>query len=353
VCPSINSPDTWAVVAYFALLALGIAYSLLDHMANRNPEGHSPKYWRKHPEVKPPTPAVKAKPDQKHSVWPAALFIFGHLWSWWVVVPLGLFLLAVGVNAMYSNDYIVAAMLFLVAIVTLTAKSLSSKETREHENRAAISVLVVLLAAVLFCLSLVWNRHVHGTMGSRFSPVQTTQPAPSASPSDWLAKLPTPPTINDVFLNDFPTTMRLHDEGEFHWRDISTVTHIKRQLYLDFPANNKFVGFYIPTTDPSDLTRTFEICIDLVRKGLVQQALDELPKKTPITASLGQTMTIRDLTFSGRVVIYHDDFLSITQQADIIRAFSDKHYTVGFFGPNEFGKTLSSWHSLHDTKAAH
>jgi hypothetical protein len=172
------------------------------------------------------------------------------------------------------------------------------------------------------------------------------------SSTDWLSSLKTPPTMIDVFINDFPHTMRLHDEGEFHWKDISTVTHLKRQLYLDFPANSKFVGFYIPTTDPTDLSRTAEICLKLAQIDAVQQVLTELPKKTFIAASLGQTTTIQDLTFSGRVVIYHDDFLSTTQQADIIRAFSEQHYSVGFFGPNEFGKTLISWHHLHDAKAA-
>jgi uncharacterized membrane protein YedE/YeeE len=337
------------------LLCLGIIILLevrLPSMSNRNPSGHSPRYWRRHPEYKPQVAALPPKAKTQLPIWSAISFILGHLWSWWVIAPLVFLLLGAAVNAMYSNDYIAAAVLFFVAVVLLVAKSLTADETREHENRVAISMLVVVLGATLFGLSLVWNRHVHGKLEARFSPAKTTQPIPSASSTDWLARFTSPPTIGDVFLNDFPTTLRLHDEGEFHWKDINTVTHLKRQLYLDFPANSKFVGFYIPTTDPTDLTRTFEICINLVRRDLVQQALSELPKKTFIAAGLGQTTTIQDLTFSGRVVIYHDDLLSITQQADITRAFAEKHYAVGFFGPNDFGKTLSSWHHLHDTKAA-
>lgn len=188
--------------------------------------------------------------------------------------------------------------------------------------------------------------------GKTHRPVSNEKSTPPVSGgfTNWLATLNNPPTMSDVFFNDFPATMRLHDEGEFHWNGINTVTYIKRQLYLDFPGYSKFVGFYIPTTDPSDLSRTAEICMKLAQMDAVQQALTELPKKTFIAAGLGQTTTIGDLTFSGRVVIYHDDFLSITQQADIIRAFSEKHYAVGFFGPSDFGKTLSSWHHLHDAK---
>jgi hypothetical protein len=182
------------------------------------------------------------------------------------------------------------------------------------------------------------------------TPNATKEQTPRLSASaNWLAAIKTPPTISDVFQNDFPNTMKLTDEAVgIQWKDTGAVTHIKRQLYLDFPANSKFVGFYIPTSDPSDLSRTAEICLMLAKADAVQQALDELPKTTFIAANLGQTTTIQDLTFSGRVVIYHDDFLSITQQADIIRAFAEKHYALGFFGPNDFGKTLSEWHRLHD-----
>jgi len=168
---------------------------------------------------------------------------------------------------------------------------------------------------------------------------------------NWLAGIENPPSMSDVFQNDFSNTMKLTDDAiGIEWKDNGTTTRIKRQLYLDFPAYSKFVGFYIPTSDPLDPSRTFEACLRLVQSDAVQQALDEMPKRTPIVAGLGQTTTIGDLTFSGRVVIYHDDLLSITQQSDIIRAFAAKHYAVGFFGPNDFGKTLSSWHRLHDAK---
>jgi len=174
-------------------------------------------------------------------------------------------------------------------------------------------------------------------------------PAPAGTSANWLAISKTAPSMSDVFQNDFPNTMKLTDDGiGIQWKDTGAVTRIKRQLYLDFPANSKFVGFYIPTSDPSDLSRTAEICLTLAKADAVQQTLDEMPKKTFIAANLGQTTTIQDLTFSGRVVIYHDDFLSITQQADIIRAFAEKHYALGFFGPADFGKVLSEWHRLHD-----
>jgi len=169
----------------------------------------------------------------------------------------------------------------------------------------------------------------------------------------WLAGLRNQPSMSDVFQNDFPNTMKLTDGAmSVQWKDTGRTTYIKRQLYLDFPANSKFVGFYVPTSDPLDPSRTAEICLKLVQSDAVQRALDEMPRNTQILAGLAQPTTIQDLTFSGRVLIYHDDFLSVTQQADIIRAFGAKHYAVGFFGPNDFGKVLGSWDRLHGAKAA-
>ena len=120
-----------------------------------------------------------------------------------------------------------------------------------------------------------------------------------------------------------------------------------------FPAKNKFVGFYVPSCDPTDLTRTAEACLKLAQVDAVQQVLDEMPKEMFIAAQLGHPTTIRDLSFSGRVFIYHDDFMSITQQADIIRAFAVRHYDVQFMGPDYLGKAVIAWSLQHDSKQLH
>jgi hypothetical protein len=155
--------------------------------------------------------------------------------------------------------------------------------------------------------------------------------------------------MRDLFAQDFANTLRLSNEdSSIHWRDTGHITVIKTQLYLDFPAFNKFVGFYVPSTDPTDPSRTVEACLKLLQANAVQQALDDMPKKTPVLALLGQTVSIQDLAFSGRVLIYYEDLLSTTQQADLIRAFADKHYALGLMGPNDLAKAIIAWHHLHD-----
>jgi len=177
---------------------------------------------------------------------------------------------------------------------------------------------------------------------------------PSAVPWNQKEVGDTPPSLSDLFSRDFPTTMKLSDDSiGIQWKDNGSVLHLKRQLYLDFPANNKFVGFYVPSSDPSDLTRTSEVCLKLAQVDAVQQAIGDMSKKTFIAAGMAQTTTIEDLTFSGRVFIYHEELLSIPQQADIIRVFSAKHYKVEFMGPDYLGKRISAWHQQHDANSLH
>jgi hypothetical protein len=182
---------------------------------------------------------------------------------------------------------------------------------------------------------------------------KSSTPSPGNPEDQWLSRFKDhPPTLKDMFLGgDHINTMRLHDdEIAIQWKDNGIVTHVDRQLYLDFPANAKFAGFYIPSINPMDTSRTAEACMKLIQADAVQQVLNDMPKRTPVVALVGQTTTIQDLTFSGRVLIYHEDFLSITQKADITRAFDEKHYTVRFFGNDSLGSVTTLWRNLREGK---
>jgi hypothetical protein len=173
----------------------------------------------------------------------------------------------------------------------------------------------------------------------------STQQRPSTSTQ-------APPTLRDLFNKDFPNAMKAADEAiGIEWKD-GGVMHIKRQLYLDFPAKTKFVGFYVPSSDPLSPTKSLEACMRLAEA--VQQALEDIPKKVAISGGYRGEMTgIQDLTFSGRVVIYHEAFLSIPQKAAIINTYAAKHFDVQFRGPDYLGDQIIAWHHQHDTKQSH
>jgi len=92
----------------------------------------------------------------------------------------------------------------------------------------------------------------------------------------------------------------------------------------------------------------------LLEIDAVKQTFDHFSKQVAILGGQGDQMTsMQDLTFSGRVLIYHEEFISITQKADIIRAYATKSLDVTFMGNDYLGDQVIAWHHQHDAKAAH
>jgi len=138
-----------------------IIFCEFPSMSQRNPEGHSPKYWRKHPLRPRPASPEDIRPLEPSIPKPATLgVVWRGLWSWWAVGIASAFFLAAGVTAMYSNDYIAARVLFFIGIVLLCAKCLTAAETRKSERPLIVSIVIVLLGITLVASSLLWIRHV-------------------------------------------------------------------------------------------------------------------------------------------------------------------------------------------------
>jgi hypothetical protein len=176
------------------------------------------------------------------------------------------------------------------------------------------------------------------------------QPASAAQPMATTQD-DKPPTLLDLFKRDFSNTLRSSDNEDaisINWHD-GAVTKIKRQVYMDFPAKTKFAGFYIPSPTPrsADISseKAFTACLTLLENDSVQQAFDHVSESVAILAGRdGQMTSIKDLTFSGRVLIYHEEFLSIPQKADILRAYAIKNLDVQFVGSEYLGDQVIAWH---------
>lgn len=166
-----------------------------------------------------------------------------------------------------------------------------------------------------------------------------------------------PPTLLDLFKKDFPNMMKASDNEDaytMHSPDGSTLK-IKRQTYMDFDAKTKFVGFYIPVPTPpsADLSgqKTFAACMELLRIDAPKQTFDHFEKQVAVLGGYGDQMTtLHDLTFSGRVLIYYEEFLSIPQKADILKAYEANGLAVTFRGTDYLGTKAIAWHQQHDAK---
>jgi hypothetical protein len=168
-----------------------------------------------------------------------------------------------------------------------------------------------------------------------------------------------PPTLLDLFKKDFPNTFKGSDEAAIYikFKD-GAESKIRTQVYMDFPAKAKFIGFYIalaapPSADTSG-EKTFTACLQLLEHDAVKEAFDRVSQSVNILEGQdGQMTSIQDLTFSGRVLIYHEEFLSIPQKADIIRAYAVKNLAVQFMGSDYLATQITAWYQQHNAKSAH
>lgn len=165
-----------------------------------------------------------------------------------------------------------------------------------------------------------------------------------------------PPTLLDLFKSDFPNTMKVTDQDlpgyQLQAHD-GTKVDIRRQVYMDFPAKTKFIGFYVSRPVPSPLDfkaeETAAACFQILKNNSVQDSFDHFAKNVAVMAGQqGQMTAIQDLTFSGRVMIYHEEFLSIPQKASIMNAYRAKNMDVQFMGDEYLGAQVIAWHQKHD-----
>jgi hypothetical protein len=164
-------------------------------------------------------------------------------------------------------------------------------------------------------------------------PPGVPMPAPTKPPSSLL----------DVFNDDFPTLFKARNDLSIE----GTNTRLKEQVYLDFLGKADFVGFYIPaSSNPISDNNTPKVCVMLIDQ--VPTFLAKLSKETPMWAGYGsQGNTLDELTFTGRVLIYHEDLLSITQEADIINAYKLKNLDIQFRSEDYLMGRIAMWRQQH------
>jgi hypothetical protein len=266
-----------------------------------------------------------------------------------IVVPV-LIGIGVGVMSMTPPDFVVAKIAFCAASLVLALRvawwlgiELPDGTSRAH----AIIFAFIVFGAIgaLWFGSLVWVDGRHALSGTQPPAADARTKTAERQPTPVLDK---PPTLDDLFKSDFPNVIKATDTDRIgvQWKD-GSVLHVKTQVYIDFPARVQFAGFYVPSSPKS-----YEACIRLA--DAVREIIDDLPKRSEMMGGYrGEMNKLQDLIFSGRVLLYHEDFLSIKQKAAIIDAYAAKHCDVQFRGPDYLGDHVIAWHHQHAAKEAH
>jgi hypothetical protein len=148
-----------------------------------------------------------------------------------------------------------------------------------------------------------------------------------------------PPTLLDLFKKDFPGTASFSDKGfDLKDSDGQVGAHVDWRLLMDFVSKTEFIAFYIPPVRDE-----VPVCLALI--DTVQPIINEPPRHLDASGGFaGESTHLRDLTFSGRVFIYHEWPLSNKQKADIVEAYSANGLDVQFRSMDYLATQLSAWH---------
>jgi len=121
-------------------------------------------------------------------------WIWEKLWRGEVVSGGSLLLYGLGAGAMYGNDYFIAAAFYFVALAWLTAKVVLWEETKRHEQRRVIRIMIIVLGIGFFGGSLLWIAHqrsIHRAELARSEP----KPAPKAADKEIVEQHETKDTV--------------------------------------------------------------------------------------------------------------------------------------------------------------
>lgn len=106
---------------------------------------------------------------------------------------------------------------------------------------------------------------------------------------------------------------------------------------MDFSERTDFIALYIPSSNHG-----FECALALA--DAVRPMLSSLPQRLGMVGGdSGGITKLEDLTFTGRVFIYHEWPLSNKEKADIVEAYSAKGLDVQFRGIDYLNNRLKDW----------
>lgn len=178
-------------------------------------------------------------------------------------------------------------------------------------------VVAFAITSILFFVSIRSYSHNKVTISA------VLPAAPSPTPSEEKI-----PTLHDLFVTDFERFLSLGVQPEVERLVDKTKMKIEFRVHLDFLSKSKFTSAYIPACP-----MTYDICVkvamqhqellNLAEGGLVVNSLD------PADATEERS---KDLTFTGKVFIYHEMPMTLQQLGDLEKSYQEKGLTVQFRG---------------------
>ncbi|HLL72316.1 MAG TPA: hypothetical protein VK363_12820 [Pyrinomonadaceae bacterium] len=197
-----------------------------------------------------------------------------------------------------------------------------------HKQTPTVWVTFASILAVTLAFCLQWQEGIwKAQQTAKSAPPPTLTAASSPTP------LEPPKTLHDYFITDFNQWLNADYVVPINLIDTQTssitpVTIVKTKLCLDFDANNKFLVFYIPNNPD-----TYNVCIALANQ---YKEIVAMPDKVGLVESRNpgdaRKISSKELTFSGRVFIYHEQTLLQDELDKLVPIYKQKGLSPQFRG---------------------
>jgi hypothetical protein len=113
-----------------------------------------------------------------------------------------------------------------------------------------------------------------------------------------------PVTIHRLFLNEVPGALKVMIATHVEFAHPPAKVDIQQAGYFNFDSRVKFIGIYIPRTDPETM---FRICGNFCFN--YKQRLETLDRRMNLSLETGGipgAVTSQELVSSGRLLVYHE-----------------------------------------------
>ncbi len=189
-------------------------------------------------------------------------------------------------------------------------------------DRAKVTGLIISAVVLVACGTWLAIRLMN--IPDQVATVETTQ---KAAPKPQQTEIPQF-TLRQLFDSEFEHTTKYGQEREVIFRSGIKV-RVQSRIYMDYDAKSSFLGFYIPSSP-----RTYEIAAMLADN---YNATLEAGKEISVTTSnSGEKIATssKDLAFTGRIFLYHEDALELQKLAALETLYKSKNLSVQFRGPD-------------------
>jgi hypothetical protein len=228
-----------------------------------------------------------------------------------------------GFTLMQIGEWAGAMACWVVLGIILFSKALAWEGT---QGRAGITALLRLLSAMgaiavsVLMITITGLRKPENEPWSNLQELWKHKVVAQALPPE------APLTLESLFRADFPNLMKFTISADpVVFENGESVNGVVSQEYADFPARSCFIGYYIPASD-----LTFRVCVRLANSS--RSLIDELTKRMDVQTFDASGTSLKDLTFSGRVYIYHQIPLTLKQKSVLVDYYSSQHLAVDFRG---------------------